>query len=462
MTNLNKNLNKLPIHVPLLPFSNELSRIAVTYRAPVELAVTSDNPRIHTPRQVKQIARSISVFGFLIPIIIDEADRVLVGIGRLLAARDLEYNEVPTIQVTHLSEAQKTAFAIADNQLATIAKWNDPVLAEQLKELSIINLDFDIEVTGFEPAEIDLRIESLSLDVDESDPADILPAAATGEPVSHLGDIWILGRQRLLCGDALDPVAYTTLMRGKKADMIFTDSPYNVKIDGHATGLGANRHREFAMASGEMSYAEFQTFLLNACLLLARHSSDGSIHYLCMDWRHSGELLAAGRAVYSEHKNTCVWVKSNAGMGSLYRSQHEFVFVFKNGQAPHRNNVQLGRFGRYRSNVWNYPGANSMGRGTEEGNLLALHPTAKPVKLVADAILDCTARGDLVLDPFLGSGTTLMAAERVGRRCFGLEIDPLYIDTIIRRWQAQTGDDAVHEGSGRRFNETIAGGRHDD
>jgi DNA modification methylase len=416
---------------------------------------------VHTPRQIKQIVGSIRVFGFLIPIIIDEADRVLVGIGRLLAARDLGCHEVPTIQVTHLSEAQKTAFAIADNQLAAIAKWDDPVLAEQLKALSIINLDFEIEVTGFEPAEIDLRIESLNLDVDDSDPADTLPAVPTGEPVSRPGDVWTLGRHRLLCGDALDPAAYTVLMGGKKADMIFTDSPYNVKIDGHATGLGANRHREFAMASGEMSYAEFQTFLLNICLLLSRHSSDGSIHFLCMDWRHSGELLAAGRAVYSEHKNTCVWVKSNAGMGSLYRSQHEFVFVFKNGLAPHRNNVQLGRFGRYRSNVWNYPGANSMGRGTEEGNLLVLHPTAKPIKLVADAILDCSARGDLVLDPFMGSGTTLMAAERVGRRCHGLEIDPLYIDTIIRRWQAQTGDDAIHDATGRRFDDVVGGLRHD-
>src|ERR1700716_120984 len=360
MTKLNQCFHN-PAAVPLRQLSNELSQIAVTYRSPVELTVASDKPRVHTPRQVKQIARSISVFGFLIPIIIDEAGRVLVGVGRLIAARDIGCSEVPTIQVTHLSEAQKTAFAIADNQLAVIAKWNDPVLAEQLKALSIINLDFDIEVTGFEAAEIDLRIEALNLDVDDSDPADVLPAAATGEPASQPGDVWTLGRHRLLCGDALDPVAYTTLMRGKKADMIFTDSPYNVKIDGHATGLGENRHREFAMASGEMTYAEFQNFLLSACILLARHSSDGSIHFFCMDWRHAGELLAAGRTVYSEHKNTCVWVKSNAGMGSLYRSQHEIVFVFKNGQAPHRNNVQLGRFGRYRSNVWNYPGANSRG-----------------------------------------------------------------------------------------------------
>src|SRR5258708_23943811 len=453
MTIPNRNLSKLPVPSALLPFTNELSRITVTYRAPVELTVALDNSRVHTPRQIKQIARSISVFGFLIPIIIDEADHVLVGAGRLMAARDLDCSEVPTIQVMHLSDAQKKAFTIADNQLASIAKWNDPVLAEQLRALSIINLDFDIEVMGFEPAEIDLRIESLSLDVDASDPADVLPTAPAGDPISNLGDIWTLGRHRLLCGNALDLAAYTKLLRGHRADMIFTDSPYNVKIDGHATGLGANRHREFAMASGETTYAEFQNFLLSACLLLARHSADGSIHFFCMDWRHSGELLAAGRAVYSEHKNTCVWVKSNAGMGSLYRSQHEFVFLFKNGHAPHRNNVQLGRFGRYRSNVWNYPGANSLGRGTEEGNLLTLHPTVKPVKLVADAILDCSARGDLILDPFMGSGSTLMAAERVGRCCYGLEIDPLYVDTVIRRWQEQTGDDAIHDGPGRRFNE---------
>ena len=458
MTVPNNNLRIPAGPVPSRQLSNELPRIAVTFRAPHELTIVTSNPRIHTRQQIKQIAKSISVFGFLIPIVIDEANRVLVGVGRFLAAKELlGFAEIPTIQVTHLDEAQKKAFAIADNQLGTISKWDDPVLAKQLKELSIVNLDFDLEVTGFEVAEIDLRIESLNLDIDDSDPADTLPAAATGEPVSCLGDVWILGRHRLLCGDALDSTAYTTLMRGKKADMVFTDPPYNVKIDGHATGLGANRHREFAMAAGEMTYAEFQTFLLNACLLLTRNSSDGSIHFLCMDWRHTGELLAAGRAVYAELKNICVWNKSNAGMGSLYRSQHEFIFVFKNGSAPHHNNVQLGRFGRHRSNIWNYPGANSMGRGTEEGNLLALHPTAKPIKLVADAILDCSARGDLVLDPFIGSGTTLMAAERVGRRCYGLEIDPHYTDTIIRRWQAHTGDDAIHEASGRHFNDTLVG-----
>ena len=450
-----QTLDKPDARIRLRPLSNELSRITVTYRSPTELTVPPNNPRFHPPRQIKQIARSISTFGFLLPIVVDEADRVLVGIGRLLAARDLGYTEVPTIQVSHLSEAQKKAFAIADNQLATISKWDDPVLAKQLKELSIINLDFDIEVTGFDMGEIDLRIESIDLGFGESDPADRLPELPAGDAVTQIGDIWTLGRHRILCGSALDPTAYANLMLGKKGDLVFTDPPYNVRIDGHATGLGANRHREFAMASGEMTSAEFQTFLVSTCALLVRHSADGSIHHLCMDWRHAGELLAAGKAVYTEHKNTCVWVKSNAGMGSLYRSQHEFVFVFKNGQAAHRNNVQLGRFGRHRSNVWNYPGANSLGRSTEEGNLLALHPTVKPIKLVADAILDCSARGDLVLDPFLGSGSTLLAAERVGRSCYGIEIDPIYIDTVIRRWQAQTGDDAIHDATGRRFNDTI-------
>jgi DNA modification methylase len=435
-----------------LNLSNDLARIAVTYRSSAELTAAPDNPRVHTPRQIKQIAQSISVFGFLIPIVIDEADRVLVGLGRLDAARNLGFAEVPTIQVTHLSESQKKAFAIADNRLAEIARWDDPILAEQLKGLSIINLDFDIEITGFDMGEIDLRIESINLDQDQSDPADIFPAAATSEPISRLGDIWTLGRHRLLCGDALDPFAYTTLMCGKKADMTFSDPPFNVRIDGHATGLGTHRHREFAMAAGEMTSSQFQEFLHSASALLAEHSADGSIHFICMDWRHSAELLAAANSVFTEHKNTCVWVKHNGGMGSLYRSQHEFVHVFKNGTASHRNNIQLGRFGRHRTNVWHYQGANSLGRGTEEGNLLALHPTVKPVALVADAILDCSARGDLVLDPFLGSGSTLMAAERVGRSCYGLEIDPLYVDTAIRRWQTQTGDDAVHAPSGRHFN----------
>jgi DNA modification methylase len=233
--------------------------------------------------------------------------------------------------------------------------------------------------------------------------------------------------------------------------MVFSDPPYNVRIDGNVSGLGKKRHREFAMASSEMSEFEFTRFLVTAASLFARHSTEGSLHFICMDWRHIADLLSAAREVYRQVINVCVWVKDNAGMGSFYRSQHEFVCVFRHGRGAHRNNIQLGRYGRNRSNVWHYAGANSFSRVGDEGNLLALHPTVKPVALVADAIMDCTSRYDLVFDGFLGSGTTVIAAERTGRRCYGLEIDPLYVDAIVRRWQAFTRDDARHTAAGKSF-----------
>ena len=300
--------------------------------------------------------------------------------------------------------------------------------------------------------EIDLRIEGLSSS-EELDQADDLESIPAGPPVSRPGDLWLLGEHRVLCASALDRAAYATLMEGKKADLIFTDPPYNVRIEGNVSGLGAARHREFAMASGEMSQSEFTSFLVSALSLLAGHSAEGSLHYICMDWRHMEELLTAGRTAYSDLKNLCVWVKDKGGMGSLYRSQHELVFVFKHGRKPHRNNVMLGMHGRNRSNVWNYPCASSFSRSGDEGNLLSLHPTVKPAAMVADAIMDATARSDIVLDSFLGSGTTLIAAERTGRRCFGLELDPLYVDTIVRRWQQFTKDDARNSVSGRSFAE---------
>jgi len=271
--------------------------------------------------------------------------------------------------------------------------------------------------------------------------------------VTAVGDLWQLGKHRVLCGDALDRASYSRVMGNRLAALVFTDPPYNVPIDGYASGLGKKQHSNFIMASGEMSEAEFTDFLSNACNLLARYSYDGSIHFICMDWRHVGELLAAGRAAYDDLKNLCVWTKDNAGMGSFYRSQHELIFVFKSGRNSHRNNVQLGQYGRYRTNVWNYPGVNSFSRSTDEGNLLELHPTVKPVALVADAIMDCSARGDVVLDPFLGSGTTIIAAERTGRVCYGIELDPQYVDTAIRRWQSFTGLSATHGISDRSFKE---------
>ena len=367
-----------------------------------------------------------------------------------MAARKMGWDTVPTIKLSHLSESQRMAFLIADNRLTENSSWDERMLGEQLKILSELELDFDLEAIGFEVPEIDLLIDGLNA-VPEADPDDRLPEISESS-VTVTGDLWQLGKHRVLCGNSLLPADYERLMEGAKADLVITDPPYNVVIDGHATSNGAIHHREFVMASGEMSSAEFTDFLRKTMLLSRDHGAAGSLAYYFMDWRHMREILSAGREVYTELLNLCVWAKSNGGMGSFYRSAHELVFLFKNGRGSHRNNVQLGKFGRNRTNVWNYPGANSFSRSESEGNLLALHPTPKPVALIVDAIKDCTARGDLILDPFLGSGTTVIAAERSERRCYGLELDPLYVDTIIRRWQRHTKFNAIHLESGETFN----------
>ena len=429
------------------------SRMSVAYRQIDDLKPDPANPRRHTRKQVRQIAESIKAFGFNVPILIDRYGNIIAGHGRWLAGREFGMTEVPTLCLDHLTPAQARAFMIADNRLTEISVWDDRLLARQLKELSLIGLDFDIEVTGFEMGEIDLRIASLDDPAQaEADPADVVPEIPA-TPLSKLGDMWLLHRHRLLCGSALDSAVFAALMGEERAATAFIDPPYNLRIDGHAGGLGAIHHRPFPMASGEMDRPEFTAFLGEAFRNLAVFSVDGAIHFVCMDWRHVEELLAAGREAYDEIKNICVWVKDNAGMGSFYRSRHEFIAVFKHGRQGHRNNIQLGQFGRNRSNVWHYPGANSFTRYSEEGNLLALHPTVKPVAMVADAILDCSARGDIVLDAFLGSGTTVIAAERTGRRCYGLELDPGYMDTIVLRWQALTGETACHAVSGGSFDD---------
>jgi len=416
------------------------------------------NPRVHSDRQIKQIARSIKAFRFNVPVLADQDGNLLAGHGRIYAAQRLGLREIPVIRLEHLTPEQARAFSIADNRLAETSSWDDRLLAEVLRDLASVNLDFDLEAVGFTMGEIDLRIEGLSESSAASpDPADELAPALDHPPVSRPGDLWQLGPHRLLCGSALDQAAYDTLMQRALAGVVFSDPPYNVPIAGHVSGKGQARHREFVMAAGELTPTQFTRFLATALEQAAQHSAAGSLQYICMDWRHQYELMTAALGVYAEFKNLCIWVKDNAGMGSLYRSQHELVFVFKNGRTPHRNNVELGRHGRNRSNVWHYPSLNNFGRKGEEGGLAALHPTVKPVALIADAILDCSARGDLVLDPFLGSGSTLLAAERVGRVCRGMELDPLYVDAAIRRWQRFTGDSAVHAVTGIRFNDCTQG-----
>jgi DNA modification methylase len=427
----------------------QTTTLEVTYLPTKSLKPHPRNPRVHKDKQVGQIAQSIKAFGFNVPILVDERQRVVAGHGRLLAARKLGWDTVPVIKLNHLTESQYSAFLIADNRLTETSASNERLLGEQLKVSSELELDFDLEVTGFEMAEIDLLIDSLD-SIHEPDPDDSLPAIETSA-VTASGDLWQLGKHRVLCGDSLVAENHTLLMDGAKADLAITDSPYNVPIDGHASGLGRVHHREFAMASGEMSGWEFTEFLRKAMLLSREHSQPGSLAYYFMDFRHMKEILAAGAELYGELMNLCVWAKNNAGMGSFYRSAHELIFLFKHGGSSHRNNIQLGKFGRYRTNVWNYPSANTFSRSGPDGDLLALHPTPKPVALIADAIKDSTARGALVLDPFLGSGTAVIAAERTGRVCYGLELDPLYVDTIIRRWQRRSKRDAIHAESGESF-----------
>jgi DNA modification methylase len=390
------------------PSSSDLAqgRLTIQHRPVDTLRLDPLNPREHSKKQIAQVAKSIRAFGFNVPVLIDDDNKIIAGHGRFLACKLLDITEIPTICLGHLSPEQIRAFIIADNKLTENSTWKEILLGEQLKSLSEIDLNFSLEATGFEMGEIDVLIEGLSQPGDVAqEAADALPAQ--GEVlVSSPGGWWQLGKHRVLCGDALDPGSYDRLMTQQRAAVVFTHPPYKVPVEGHASGLGKKQPGDFPMACGEMGRAEFTDFLRTLCKRLVGASQDGAIHFICVDWRHIGELLDAGGDVYDEITNMCVWVKVNAGMGSLYRSQHELILVFKQGKHSHRNNVQPGNFGRSRSNVWQYPDANSIDCPTAEGNLLDLHPTAKPVALVADAILDSSSRGDIILDPFLGSGTT--------------------------------------------------------
>jgi DNA modification methylase len=400
------------------------------------------NARTHSAKQIRQIADSIGQFGFVNPILVDGAGEIIAGHGRLAAAQLLGLHEVPVLPVTHLTPAQKRAYVLADNKLAEKAGWDREILAIELQGL--IDLDFNLEIIGFELAEIDLILDEDRVRTSDSAPdaADMVPALPAGPAITQPGDLWQLGAHRLICGDARDATAIERLLGGDRVDLIFTDPPYNVAIDGHVGGLGRVRHREFAMATGEMSEAAFTAFLRDALLPAVPHCQAGAIAFVCMDWRHMREMLAAGDAVFHEMKNLCVWNKTNGGMGSFYRSKHELVFVWKVAAGVHVNSFGLGETGRYRTNVWDYAGANTFSASRDSD--LAMHPTVKPVALVGDAIRDCSRRGNVVLDMFGGSGSTLIAADLAGRRARLVEYDPAYCDTIIARWEALTGKQAVH------------------
>ena len=414
--------------------------LKVRYQNVEALKPYRGNARTHSDKQITQIAASIGKFGFNNPVLVDGDNRIVAGHGRVAAAKRLGLDNVPTIRLDHLSDGERRAYVIADNRLAELAGWDRDILRIELQGLADLDLGFDLEITGFDTAELDLLLD------DESgsgapDPADEIPPPDTGPALTRPGDIWLMGDHRLLCGDARNSSSIEQLMAGEIARMVFTDPPYNVKIDGHVGGAGKTKHREFAMATGEMSQDQFTRFLTDALGHMAGVSCDGAIHFVCMDWRHMSELLAAGTVVYDELKNLIVWAKTNGGMGTFYRSQHELIFVFKKGQAAHINTFGLGETGRYRTNVWEYPGINTFRNGRDDE--LAMHPTVKPVALVADAIKDVSRRGDIVLDAFGGSGTTLIAAEKTGRKARLLELDPIYCDVICRRFQAYTGKPAL-------------------
>ena len=425
-------------------------QLAVAYQPVDALKPNPRNARQHSKKQLRQIAASIQNFGFVNPVLVDGAGMVLAGHGRLAAAKMLSMTSVPTILIADLSDAQKRAYVLADNKLAENAGWNRDMLAAELGALAILlpEISCDLTLTGFGAGEIDAIFADQG--TVKRDPDDDIPKMAP-DTVSRRGELWRLGSHRLLCGDARSPADLDRLLSGAAVRMVFTDPPYNVPIVGHVQGRGKLRHREFAFASGEMSRAEFTAFLQTCLANVNRVCQDGALVFVCMDWRHMLELQTAGEAVFSELKNVIVWHKTSPGQGSFYRSQHELIFAFKVGQARHINSFGLGGNGRTRSNVWTYPGANSFHSGRKAE--LARHPTVKPIALVVDALRDCSLKHDIVLDVFLGSGTCLLAAERIGRRCYGLEFDPDYVDLCIRRWEGYTKLEATLDGDGRTWTE---------
>lgn len=414
----------------------------IVERAPADLKPWPNNPRTHSDKQLVKIKSSIGKFGFTVPVLVDELGVILSGHGRVQAAQEMALASIPTRVISGLNAASKRAYVIADNKIAMLSAWSPELLKSEMELL--IKDDFDIEATGFSTAEVDIMFEDTS-----SDPADLQPEDEVDEVVTRSGDLWVLGSHRLLCGNALQADSYVRVMDGDQAQMSISDPPYNVPINGHVCGSGKVKHKEFAMAAGEMSGSQFTTFLKTACSHVRDVSADGSVCAIFMDWRHAPELLEAAKPVFGAPRQMCVWVKDNAGMGTFYRSQHELVYLFKHGDAPHINNFELGQHGRYRTNVWNYPGVNTFkGKGYK---LLALHPTVKPVGLIADALRDCSHRKGVVLDPFAGSGTILIAAERTGRRARAIELDAQYVDVAIHRWQRLTGKQAVLEATGETW-----------
>jgi DNA modification methylase len=408
-----------------------------------DLKLAARKIRKCTPAHVRELMGSISELGFCAPILVGKDYLVLDGEIRIEAAKALGLPTVPCIRIDHLTDVEQRTLRLALNRLGEKGQWDLRELKIEFEEL--ILTDAPIEISGFSLEEIDQII----LGDEEGAEKGPLAPESDAVAVARLGDIFRLGKHRIICGDATDPAVVAKLMDGDSpARLVLTDEPYNVAI---ARNVTRGAHREFLMASGEMNDAEFLAFnndWMNAALPWL---CDGGVLGTFIDWRGYPTVFAAASKLALNPLNLIVWTKTNAGMGSLYRSQHELLPLFKKGKTPHVNNIELGRKGRWRSNVWTYPGASSIGSDARRG--LEDHPTVKPTAMLVDALFDLTNRGEIVLDPFLGSGSTLIAAERTGRCCRGVELDPLYIDVILRRYQRETGESAVLQATGETFDE---------
>lgn len=415
-----------------------------------QLRPNPKNARRHSKRQVKQIARAYQEFGVINPVIVGPDYTIVAGHGRFAAAELLGLSELPVLVVERLTPTQLRAYALADNKLGDLSSFDTQLLIEEIEGIIAESPEFDITVTGLVTAEIDamsgaIRTGQLN-DLDDDPPPD-----PPRQPVSREGDLWILGEHRLICGDSTKSAVIGELLGDEQVRLILSDVPFNLKIAGFASGLGRKKHSDFAMATGEMTYYQYVGFLRRSISACIEQLVDGAMVLMFIDWRHVGEMLEAGRASGLDLKNILLWAKDNAGMGSLWRSQHELIVAFKHGSAPHINNVELGVHGRHRSNVLQYPGMNSRTKG--RGKALELHGTVKPVALIADLILDVSNRGDIVLDPFGGSGTAIIAAEKTARGARLSEIDAGFVDVGVERWQALTGGEARLAATGQSFAE---------
>lgn len=427
---------------------NDLKKLEVLYKNPNDLKPNQRNSRTHSQKQIHKIAKSIEKLGFNNPVLIDKQEMLVAGHGRTEAAKLLGLNTIPTICLENLTPEQIRAYVIADNKIAEESCFDKEILKIELEELSCLDLDFDVSVTGFETPEIDLitnpeMIEEIKKE--KENPIDDLPEESDIEKRVQVGDLWQLGTHKLFCGNSLKEESYKILMQNELAGVIFTDPPYNVKIKNNVTTK--KNHSEFAMASGEMSEKEFAKFLRTAMSLQAKYSKDNCVLYQCIDFRHMHEMLVAARPLF-KLLNLCVWDKITAGLGSLWRAQHELIFAFRKGSASHINNVELGVHGRYRTNVWKYPGLHASNPHAK--GLLKLHPTVKPTAMIMDALLDVSNRNDIVLDVFGGSGSTLVSAERTKRRARLIELEPKYCDVILHRWEKLTGKKAELIGNYRK------------